>query len=520
MNSFNYPFLAKDRFLPFWALCSAFSSVCAGAGLVQDYSRDSLPPEGAQRQPYNVLLIATDDLRCDLGCYGHPLVKSPNIDRLAKRGMLFKKAYTQQALCNPSRASMMTGMRPDSIQVWSLRAHFRDYRPNAVTLPQMFKEQGYTAKSIGKIFHNGGRTAGDALSWSVPETMHTASHYTDVAFIDGKASRAMNRDIKTECLDVPDDAYFDGRIADLAVLALKQAKEEGKPFFLGVGFWKPHLPFYVPKKYWDIYDRDKIEMPNPSSWPSGTPRIAWHNSQELLGKENEKRMKRLVLDKEKIMELRHGYYASISYMDAQVGKVLDALDAYGLAENTIIVFYSDHGYHLGEQTLWCKNSNFELDAHVPLIISVPGKEFPHGLASSSLVELLDVYPTLASLCGLVPPEGLEGTDISAILKDPQIRLKQGAVTQNPRPAYNTKKKLMPEAMGYSIRMDNIRYTEWRKWGSAELLACELYDYSDSSVELINLAENPSYERHIKEARSLLGKICPPLPMSNIKKPKY
>jgi iduronate 2-sulfatase len=467
---------------------------------------------------HNVLFIAADDLRNDLGCYGHPLVKSPNIDALAARGVRFDMAYAQQALCNPSRASVMTGRRPDQIRVWNLATHFRDHQPGVKTLPQWFREHGYVSEGIGKLYHNHGRTAGDERSWDRPEVMHSASHYADVPLAKNETPPPQfDRDIKTRDDDVPDDAYFDGRIATLAVDALARLKEEGKPFFLGVGFWKPHLPFNAPKKYWDLYKRDAVPLPNPAAWPGGAPRIAGHNSSELLGAGRFTTTKGggpadggvTLPDDDRTRELRHGYYAAISYLDAQVGKVLDALDRLGLAENTIIVFWSDHGFHLGEQTLWCKTSNFEQDARVPLIIAAPGPRGERGWVCRSPVELVDLYPTLVTLCGLPLPGGLDGDDLSPALKNTGAFPAKTAVTQHPRPAYFGRKET-PEAMGYSIRTDRMRYTEWREWGTGKIIATELYDYHfPGEFERVNLAGKPGYQNELKQARALLHEKCPP-----------
>jgi len=363
---------------------------------------------------YNVLFIAADDLRNDLGCYGHELVKTPNFDRLAKRGVLFNRAYCQQAVCNPSRASLLTGRRPDTLRVWDLPTHFRSNMPDLVTLPQYFKQHGYFTQNIGKIFHNFRQTIqGDPDSWSVPAVMHFANHGDDKPVVDGPLPPNLAQDPKCEQRDVPDEAYFDGRVAKLSVQALSELRAKAQPFFLAVGFWKPHSPYNAPKRYWDLYSRDAVGLPKNPEWPFGAPRIAWHDSREILGTPAR------VLSPEAVREIRHGYLANISYFDAQLGKVLDELDRLQLAENTIIMFWSDHGYHLGEQSLWAKTSNFELDARVPLLIAAPG--MAQGTRTDSLVELLDLYPTLTELCGLPLPQGVEGASLVPVLKNPRAR---------------------------------------------------------------------------------------------------
>ncbi len=442
----------------------------------------------------NVLFIAADDLRSDLGCLGNKEVLSPNLDALAARGRLFTHAYCQQAVCNPSRASLMTGRRPDTLEIWDLPTHFRDQMPDLVTLPQHFRKHGYFTQNIGKIYHNWRQELhGDPTSWSVPAVMHFATHGSDKPQVEGELPPNLARDPKCECRDVPDDAYFDGRIASLAMEALGQRKAAGQPFFLAVGFWKPHSPFNAPKKYWDLYDRSKLSLPSNAEWPRDAPRIAWHNSREILGSPEPRK-----LTPHAVMEIRHGYLSAISYFDAQVGRVLAELDALGLRDNTIIVFWSDHGYHLGEHTLWAKTSNFELDARVPLIIATPGMKQP-GVKTNALAELLDMYPTLAELCGLSKPEGVDGTTLVPVLDDPNASVKAAAYTQHPRPAYFQD---APEVMGRSVRTARYRYTEWRDFETGELVAAELYDHETDPLETVNVAAVPASADAIAECQRL------------------
>ena len=389
-----------------------------------------IAPASAAERP-NVLFIAVDDLRVELGCYSDTSVKSPNIDALAARGTLFEHAYCQQAVCNPSRASLLTGLRLDTLNIWDLPTHFRQRKPNVVTLPQLFKQNGYHAQNIGKIFHNWRQDdyKGDARSWSVPAEMHYATHGSDVALVEGPLPPDLSGVPRTEMRDVADEAYFDGRIANKAVAALKELKD--KPFFLAVGFWKPHAHFNAPKKYWDMYKRSEIKPPANAEPPAGVPEVAMHDAREILRGFRD-RPDGKPTDAE-VLALRHGYYAATSYVDAQVGKVLDELDRLGLREKTIVVFWSDHGFHLGEHALWAKTSNFELDARVPMIISTPNHK--PGQKTAALVELLDLYPTLADLCGLDAPKDLEGKSLRPVLDDPSASVKPAALTQHPRPAY-------------------------------------------------------------------------------------
>ncbi len=432
---------------------------------------------------FNVLFIAVDDMRVELGCYGNPLVKSPSIDALAGRGLLFERAYCQQALCNPSRASLMTGLRPDTLGIFDLPTHFRQHHPDVVTLPQLFKQHGWHTQNIGKVFHNARQDEfqGDPQSWSVPAVMHYANHAEDLPQVIGELPADVSGVPRTECRDVPDETYFDGRIAVAAVETLGTL--QNTPFFLAVGFWKPHLPFNAPQRYWNLYERSEISLPvNPES-PVDVPEIALHDSRELL------RSFPNGLTSEDVQALRHGYFAGISYVDAQIGKVLHELDRLGLRESTIVVFWSDHGFHLGEHDLWCKTSNFELDARVPLIISVPGQKSV-GQHTSALVELLDLYPTLADLCGLTPPESLEGRSLRPVLDDPTSTVREAALTQHPRPAYPLGRN-DPDVMGYSIRTDRYRYTEWRDFKTGAVTARELYDHQRDPLETINRVEDPT-----------------------------
>ena len=435
----------------------------------------------------NVLFIAVDDMRVELGCYGNSIVQSPNVDRLAEQGTLFNRAYCQQAVCNPSRASLLTGLRPDTLRVWDLPTHFREVHPDIVTLPQLFKENGYHAQNIGKIFHNWRQDdyRGDPASWSVPAVMHYATHGSDKAIVSGELPADQATVPKTEIRDVPDNAYFDGRIAEAAVDALQELK--GRRFFLAVGFWKPHSQFNAPQKYWDLYDRARIDPPSPADPPADVPDLAMHDSREILRAFRNRPGGRPT--PAETLALRHGYYAAISYVDAQVGKVVDELDRLGLRENTIIVFWSDHGHHLGEHALWAKTSNFELDARVPLIISTP--QHSDRQRTDALVELLDLYPTLADLCGLEPPGNFEGQSLRPLLDNPSTTVKSGAITQHTRPAYPSEKDPLT-AMGYSVRTRRYRYTEWRDVADGKVLARELYDHSQDPAETANLAEHAEH----------------------------
>ncbi len=445
----------------------------------------------------NVLFIAVDDLRVELGCYGDALVKTPHIDRLASRGTLFRRAYCQQSLCNPSRASLLTGLRPDSLKVWDLPTHFRENFPQIVTLPQLFKMNGYFAQGIGKIFHNYRQDEyqGDPLSWSVPAVLHYNTHYNDTAQVEGDLPTNFATLEKTKCRDVPDEAYFDGRVASQAIEALR--KMEGKPFFLAVGFWKPHLPFNAPKKYWDLYDRTEIKLPKHRNPPKNCPSYALTNYKMQAGKP---------LSDAQVLEARHGHYAAISYLDAQLGKVIDELDRQGLRKNTVVIFWSDHGLHVGERGLWSKRTNFELDTCVPLIIDSPAHH-PEQVVNG-LVELVDIYPTLIDLCNLTAPHKLEGNSLRPMLEDPQTKVKEVALSQTPRPSNSKSVRYSekpPQVMGYSIRTDRFRYTEWQDFSTGEVQAKELYDHEADPQESNNIVADSSYSTELPRLSKLLKK---------------
>jgi iduronate 2-sulfatase len=442
-------------------------------------------------QKSNVLFIAVDDLRPQLGCYGDETVQSPNIDKLAKMGVLFNRAYCQQAVCSPSRTSLMTGRRPNTTKVWDLKTHFRTTIPDVVTLPQYFKNNGYHTQSIGKIYHDPA-SAQDALSWSVPEILAVTTR-------EGKYVMPSNlqksKAASSERIDVPDNAYVDGQVADEALEVLRKIKD--KPFFLAVGFRRPHLPFSAPKKYWDIYDSKNITLPTQNTPPPNVPSYALHNSEELRGY-SDIGFDHQINDSKK-RELIQGYYAAISYADTQIGKVLAELDRLNLTKNTIIVLWSDHGFHLGEKGLWAKTTNYELDTRVPLIIAAPGKG--RGLKSNALVELVDLYPTLAELVGLPIPGGLEGTSVLPLLTKPSQPWKSAAFSQFPRP---WQYKGDPEIMGYAMRTDRYRYVEWRNFKSDKLKATELYDHQADPAEINNIVDVPSNMTLVKELKQKLN----------------
>lgn len=475
-------FAGARRGVPLHLFPALFAAVLLGA----------LLPAAEWSRP-NVLFIAADDLRADLGCYGSPEALTPNLDALARRGVVFERAYCQQAVCNPSRASILTGRRPDTLRVWDLRRHFRETFPGIVTLPQHFKENGYTTVGLGKLFHNesGGKPPypfKDPPSWSEPPLFADGPHWADWVEEAGGAPKGKGGAVQR--LDVPDKAYLDGRIADAAVRRLGELARDGKPFFLGVGFWKPHLPFNAPKRYWDLYDRTRLRPPSPPAMPAGAPVLAGHTWNELRGYAG--MPKDGPLSPEQIVELRHGYLACVSFLDAQVGKVLRELGRLGLDGNTLVVFWSDHGFHLGEHDLWGKTANYELDTRVPLIFAGPG--VTAGGRAPGLAELLDVYPTLVEASGLPAAAGTEGRSLLPRLRDPSAPGKLWAISQHPRPSYGNKLT----HMGYALRSAAHRYVEWRELAGGAVVARELYDHRADPAESVNRIDDPALASVVRE----------------------
>ncbi len=454
----------------------------------------------------NVLFIAVDDLRTSLGCYGDPLAKTPHMDTLARSGRVFTRAYCQQAMCGPSRTSILTGLLPDHTRVWHNRSLFRDTRPNAVTLPQLFKNNGYHAQSLGKVLSGDNREEEqDPQSWSVPPLLR-APGWKNYARPENQ--KRPGKGLPIERADVPDEGYPDGQLAKLAIETLENLKRRSQPFFLAVGFFKPHLPFNAPKKYWDLYEPAVFQPATKAARTKGAPELAYPDHLELAGYRGIPKDEKVSV--EQARELRHGYYACVSYVDAQIGKVLDALKRLGLEENTIVVLWGDHGYSLGEADHWCKDTNFDMDTHVPLMIRTPGMAEP-GVATEALLEHVDIYPTLAELAGLPVPPGLDGTSLVPILKDPRRSGRQIALSQFSRPL----RRSAPDVMGYSIRTDTHRYTRWVEWPTRKSIVEELYDYTAPAsatrdgalfIEQQNIVANPAYAGELSRMRSKLEHV--------------
>jgi iduronate 2-sulfatase len=456
----------------------------------------------------NVLLICVDDLKPLLGCYGERAVKSPNIDRLAASGMVFERAYCNQAVCAPSRNALMTGMRPTSLGIYDLGTNFRLAAPDAVTLPQYFMQHGYRAEGLGKIFHVGHGNHEDPESWSVqhwhakvvayalPKSRPTNGLSREEALFsnvpDAKARR-LPRGAAYESADVPDNAYPDGQIADETIRRLRAAKERKEPFFLAVGFVKPHLPFCAPKKYWDSYDPAAFKLPARRTAPDGAPRYAPQFGGELRQYSGVPEQGELPDELQRA--LIHGYHAAISYMDAQLGRVLEELDRLALSENTIVVLWGDHGWHLGDHGIWCKHTNYEQAARIPLIVRAPGVT-KAGSRSQALVETVDLYPTLAELAGLPAPkfarplahargsvQAIDGKSFVSTLKSPKASTKEAIFHVYPR----SPREKGP-ILGRAVRTERYRLVEWKVPGaSPESADIELYDYELDPEETRNIA---------------------------------
>lgn len=459
----------------------------------------------------NILFIAVDDLRPALACYGDPVAQTPHMDRLAAQGVLFERAYCQVAVCNPSRASLMTGQRPDQLGVWTLPIHFREAQPNAVTMPQWFRRFGYTAVSHGKIYHN---PTPDPQSWSepirdLPSLPFPYPEGTRERIQEARKNLPANdwrknnlRPPSTAAPDLPDDQVLDGARTSMAIEDLKHLAQKDEPFFLAMGYIRPHLAWVAPKKYWDLYDPKTLPLlvPDEQNITPNTPEYALHNNSELSHYVDlidfPRPWSENTIATEKARALMHGYYACVSYVDAQIGRLLDAVEQEGIADNTIIVLWSDHGWKLGEFRGWGKMTNYEIDARVPLIISAPGLKAA-GQKTDSLAELLDLFPTLCDLADIKKPDFLEGTSLLPVLNDASVRVRDGAVNQYYRPNDGG-------LMGYALRTDNYRFIEWRAMETGKVTARELYDHRTEHSESHNLIDEAAPELLDKLTEQLLA----------------
>jgi len=460
------PPLTRRRFL---ALTAGGAAASAAAPLLLGRSA----ARGAAEGRLNVLFIAVDDLKPLLGCFGREDVRSPHIDRLAARGTVLERTYCQQAVCAPSRASLMSGCRPDTTRVWDLRTPLRRTMPEVLTLPQHFKAHGYTTVSLGKIYHH--YVKDDPLGWS-EKPWRPSGDWKGRGYLTPEAQVVAARHGKgrgpaSECADVPDGAYPDGVLATKAIHTLRRLKDE--PFFLAVGFYKPHLPFNAPKTYWDMYPPETIDLADNPFKPTGAPDLAMTNWGELRNYPGMPKRGRLTDDQART--LIRGYKACVSYADAQIGRVLGELERLGLSDRTVVVLWGDHGWHLGDHGLWCKHTNFESATRAPLVLASP--RIPGGKRTRRLAEFVDIYPSVCDLAGLAVPRHGEGTSLVPLMRDPQREWKAAAFSQYPR----------GRIMGYSMRTERYRYTEWQRRKTGEVVARELYDHQEDPQENVNLA---------------------------------
>ena len=425
----------------------------------------------AENSRPNVLFIAVDDLRPELACYGQKHIHSPNIDQLANNGVMFERAYCMVPTCGASRASMMTGIRPSRNRFVNYLTLAQKDAPNATTMNTQFKKNGYYTVSLGKIFHH---TADNAMGWSEPAWRpKNIPWYRQPKNIELHNKRQKQNKRKrgpaTESADVPDNAYADGVLAEHAIADLQRLKSKQQPFFLAVGFMKPHLPFIAPKKYWDLYDYEKIQLPDNYHVPQDAPKESIHTSGELRAYAGIP-AKGPVSD-ETARNLIHGYYACVSYTDAMIGKLLAELDRLELSDNTIVVLWGDHGWNLGEHTLWCKHSCYETSMRIPLIVRAPG--IKKNQTRTELIESIDLYPTLCELAGIPAPEHLQGNSFVELMNNPAAKWKSAAVGR-----YRN---------GDTIRTDTFRFTQFSD-NKAKLISQMLYNHEDDPGENVNLTK--------------------------------
>ena len=466
----------------------------------------------------NVLFISVDDLRTSLGVYEDSIAISPNIDRLASEGITFREAFCQSAVCAPSRASLMTGVRPDSTRVWHLGDKFREINPQAVTMPQYFSSFGYHTVNIGKIFHN---YMPDSISWDEPDLR--PAHYLKKEWLkrDGETfyiSEEVNESQKTkrdsllklrpiryadgwntgpawEAADVHDTLYYDGAQNELAKKVLSRLSKREDPFFMGLGYFRPHLPFAVPKKYWDMYDPDQIPLPDNPEIPEGAPLHSMNSMYELRHYDGFNHIGHPTssyrMSEDTIRTLRQGYYASVSYVDALIGDLVAHLKELGLYENTIIVVWGDHGWKLGDHNSWGKMTNYNIDLKVPIIIRSPRQE-NRGIQTHAITELVDLFPTLCEMTGVTIPDYMQGRSLVPLIEDPLQEWKSAAFSQfHRRPKVSADGK---RYMGYSINTKAYHYIEWYTWdhktgSKGELKKIELYDRILDPYEKKNIAED-------------------------------
>ena len=472
-------------------------------------------PKNDVKKP-NILFISIDDLRPTLGVYGDSIAVTPNIDQLASEGMTFRQTFTQSAVCAPSRASLMTGLRPDSTRVWHLGDKFRELKPDIVTMPQHFSKFGYHTINVGKIFHN---YMPDSISWDEPdlrpeqfkrpnwlnrdgETFYISEdvHKSQIKKRDSllkirpvRYADGWNTGPAWESADVHDTLYYDGAQTELAKRALTRLAKKEKPFYMGLGYFRPHLPFAAPKKYWDFYDAEKIPLATNPNVPENAPGHTMNSMYELRHYEGFNKIGHpqsdFRMDEDTSRKLKHGYYASVSYVDALIGDLISHMKKIGIYENTIIIIWGDHGWKLGDHNSWGKMTNYNIDLKVPMIIRYPNQE-NRGMQTFAFTELVDMFPSLCELADIETPNYLQGTSFVPLIKDPKREWKSAAFSQ-----FHRRPKVAADGnryMGYSINTKNYHYIEWYSWnpktGTRGVLKdIELYDVENDPNEFVNIS---------------------------------
>lgn len=463
----------------------------------------------SEKEKPNILFIAVDDLRTELGCYGNTQIISPNIDKLASEGLAFNRTYCQQPICMASRASLMSGLRPDTLHIYNCESLEKD-APGILTLDQHFENSGYEIWAAGKIYHHGidydvqfadayqrVETEQVGRGYLSDEAIKIVDEY-DTWYRENRNQSGGGRGPAFEWPDVPDNAYHDGKMTDLAIEKLADLKNSDQPFFMAVGYKKPHLPFNAPKKYWDMYNVDEIKPADNPYHPENVSQFFNYNFGELRNYYGIPKGNTAFSDTLN-KTLKHGYYACVSYIDAQIGRLLQGLEANGFGENTIVILWGDHGWKLGEHNMWCKHTQFHLDNHVPMIIKVPGQT---AAKTDALVEFVDIYPSLCELAGLELPDHLQGTSFAPLVEDPGKKWKEGALSYWPASNRTDPEKVV---MGYTVQTDRYRYTEWIRISTGELLARDLFDHQNDPDENSSIANNPENEELMQKLSALLDK---------------
>ncbi len=492
------------------------------------YACNTPQVEQPAKNKYNILFVSIDDLGPNLGAYENQYIHSPNLDAFAKTGMTFRNTYCQAAVCAPSRASLMTVLRPDSSHVWHLGDQFRVEHPNVVTMPQHFQKYGYHTVCIGKIFHN---YMPDSISWDEPDLRPEQYKRSEWLKRDGETfyvnketqrKQKIRRDelVKKrpnyyadgwnngpawEMEDVHDSMYFDGAQTELAKRSLTRLAKKDQPFFMALGYFRPHLPFAVPKKYWDLYDKDSIPLSRNPFLPEMAPVMSMNKMYELRGYDGFKNLQHPsvnVMAEDTARMLKMGYYASVSYIDTQFGKILQHLKDEGLYDNTIIIVWGDYGWKLGEHNGWCKQTNYNIDIHVPMMVYSPNQANA-GAQTFEITELIDMFPSLCDLADIPAPSYMQGTSFVPLIENPTRPWKKAAFSQ-----FHRRPKITPDGgryMGYSIRTKTHHYVAWYRWNNEtheaeDFVTHELYDNVKDPDENKNVVDDPKYGLIVTELK--------------------